>query len=226
LIDENEKPMSRIIEIIRRVVQEEIARQRGSTLGVVTTVFPHTAEDDQNNYEVNVRLKHEDLELRRVPLSVSHMGVAAPPRTGNLVLLQFLNGDINQPVILGRFYHDEERPPLHNENEILFEHRLPDGTLNHLRFANDGTIYLQRDVTSPEDNSAAKAGIKLDKDGNIEVKAGETIVVTLANDDGVVITAQDKSVDVTCKTMTITGEVVVTDGARSTRIKGNEITGS
>ena len=218
--------MSRIIEIIRRVVQQEMARQRGSTLGVVTQVFPHTEENDANNYEVNVRLKHEDLELSRVPLAVSHVGVAAPPAAGNLVLLQFLNGDINQPVILGRFYHDEERPPLHNENEILFEHRLPDGKLNHLRFANDGTIYLQREVTRPEDNSEAKAGIKIDSEGNIEIKAGEKIVITLSNDGAIAITAQDKSIDVSCKTMTIEGELVVTDGAKSTKIKGNEITGT
>jgi hypothetical protein len=218
--------MSRLVNVIRRVVQEEIAAQRGSALGVVTTVFPHRDERDENNYEVNVRLKHEDLELRRVPLSVSHIGIAAPPRAGNLVLLQFLNGDINQPVIMGRFYHDGERPPLHNEDEILFEHRLPDGTRNHLRFTNDGTIYLQRDVTSAEDNSAATAGIKMDKDGNIELKAGENIVITLTNDGGIAITARDNSVDVSCKTLTIGGELVVTDGARSTRIKGNEITGT
>lgn len=191
--------MSRLIEIMRRVVQQEMARQRGCALGVVTGVFAHSEEDDENNYEASVRLKHEDLELRRVPLSVGHVGIAAPPRAGDLVLLQFINGDINQPVILGRFYHDKERPPLHRQDEILFEHRLPDGTRNHLRFGADGTIYLQREVTNSEDNSAAKAGIKLDKDGNIEV---------------------------TCKTMTINGELVVTDGGKSTTIKGNEITGA
>src|SRR3712207_939729 len=115
--------MSRLLEVIRRVVRQELARQRSSLLGVVTTVFPHSAENDDNNYEVNVRLKHEDLELRRVPVSVGHVGVAAPPRVSDLVLIQFINGDINQPVITGRFYHADERPPLHNENEILFEQR-------------------------------------------------------------------------------------------------------
>jgi Type VI secretion system/phage-baseplate injector OB domain len=218
--------MSRIIEIIRRVVQQEMARQRGSALGVVTTVFPHTKKNDENNYEANVRLKHEDLELRKVPLAVGHVGIAAPPRAGDLVLVQFPNGDINQPVITGHFYHNQERPPLHNEDEILFEHRLPDGKLNHLRFTNDGTIYLQREVTKPEDNSEAKAGVKMDKDGNIEIKAGKKIVVTLTNDDKIAITAEDKPIEVTCKTMTINGELVVTDGAKSTTIKGNEITGA
>ena len=218
--------MSRIIEIIRRVVHEELARHRGSTLGVVTTVFPHKDDNDDNNYEVNVRLKHEDLELRRVPMAVSQMGVAAPPQPGNLVLLQFVNGDINQPVVLGRFYHDGERPPLHEENEILLEHRLPDGGLNHLRFASDGTIHLQREIAGPGDNSAAKAGITLDSDGNIEIKAGGDTVITVTSGGDVSIAAADKAVDVSCKTMTVNGDLVVTDGAKRTTISGNEITGA
>jgi hypothetical protein len=167
--------MSRIIEIIRRVVRQELARHRSSLLGVVTEIFPHESEDDENNYEVNVRLKHEDLELRRAPIAVGVMGFAAPPKVGDLVLVQFINGDLNQPVITGRFYHDGERPPLHHEDEILFEQRVPDGTLNHLRFTPDGTIYIQRDVTKPEDNSEAKTSIKIDgKSGDIEIKADKT----------------------------------------------------
>jgi hypothetical protein len=218
--------MSRFIDILRRVVQEELLSQRGCALGVVTGVFAHSEADDANNYEASVRLKHEDLELRRVPLAVGHVGVAAPPRAGDLVLVEFVNGDVNQPVILGRFYHETERPPLHREDEILFEQRLPDGTLNHLRFGADGTIFLQREVTKPEDNSAARAGIKLDKNGNIEIKAGENIVIQFTHDNRLAITAEGKPIDVTGKTITINGELVVTDGDKSTTIKGNEITGA
>lgn len=204
--------MSRIIEIIRRVVQQELARNRGSMLGVVTTVFPHQAENDENNYEADVRLKHEDLELRRVPIAVSHMGVAAPPKVGDLVLVQFVDGDSNQPLVTGRFYHADERPPLHHEDEILFEQRVTDdGTLNHLRFTSDGSIFLQRDVTKPEDNSEAKATIRIDgPSGDIEIKpannkkasisidgdsgdiriaSGEKIVITLKHDDGIQVKA-------------------------------------
>jgi hypothetical protein len=226
--------VSRIVEIIRRVVLEELARNRGSLLGVVTTVYPHEAEDDENNYEANVRLKHEDLELRRVPIAVGHVGVAAPPRVGDLVLVQFLNGDSNQPLVTGRFYHADERPPLHREDEILFEQRVPDDTLNHLRFAADGTIYLQRDVTKPEDNSEAKTSIKVEKEGNVEIKVGEKITVRLTLDDNVQVVADGLPVTVDCDTMKVTaqsgmtveGDLKVTDGTNSTTISGNEITGA
>ena len=214
--------MSRIIEIIRRIVHQELAYQRGSLLGVVSTIFPHESADDENNYEVNVRLKYEDLELRKVPVAVGHMGIAAPPKTGDLVLVQFVNGDLNQPVVTGRFYHDKERPPLHKAEDILFEQRTSDGKLNHLRFAPDGAIYIQRDVTKPEDNSEAKAGIKIDKDGNIELKTGTKIVIGLMNDG---------NIEIECDKMTITGNVDITgdlmvrNSSHSTVISGNEIMG-
>jgi uncharacterized protein involved in type VI secretion and phage assembly len=235
--------MSRIIELIRRVVQQELARNRGSLLGVVTAVYPHKAADDENNYEANVRLKHEDLELRRVPIAVGHVGVAAPPRVGDLVLVQFLSGDSNQPLVTGRFYHADERPPLHFEDEILLEHRVTDDTLNHLRFAADGSIFLQRDVTkpwSPEDNSEAKAGISIDgTTGDIRITSGKNIVV-LTHDNSIEITADEQSVTVNCDTMTVhaqdgmtvegsldvKGDLKVSaDGGPSTTISGNEITG-
>jgi hypothetical protein len=218
--------VSRIVEIIRRVVLEELARNRGSLLGVVTTVYPHEAEDDDNNYEANVQLKHEELELRRVPIAIGHVGVAAPPRAGDLVLVQFLNGDSNQPLVTGRFYHADERPPLHLEDEILLEHRVTDDTLNHLRFAADGSIFLQRDVTKPEDNSEARATIKIDGEtGNVEIKpandlktaisidgetgdvritSGEKICVALTHEDNIDIKADGKPITVNCDTMKVT----------------------
>lgn len=199
----------RLLEVIQRVVHETLAQQRTALLGVVTTIFPHEADDDANNYEVDVRLKYEDLELRRVPVAVAHMGVAAPPKAGDLVLVHFVDGDVNQPVIAGRFYHADERPPLHRADDILFEQRVSDGTLNHLRFAPDGSIYVQRDVTKPEDNSEAKAGIRIDPDGNIEISAGQKIVITLTNDDTISIKADGQPISIECDALSVKGDMTV-----------------
>jgi hypothetical protein len=199
----------RLFEIIQRVVQQEIARQRTALLGVVTAIFTHEADDDGNNYEVSVRLKHEDLELRRVPIAVAHVGVAAPPRVGDLVLVQFIDGDLNQPVVSGRFYHADEPPPLHKADEILFEQRLPGDKRNHLRLAADGAIWIQREVSKLEDSSEGKASIKIDPDGNIEIKAGAKVVITLTNDDNLAIKADGQPITVDCQTLTITGDVKI-----------------
>jgi uncharacterized protein involved in type VI secretion and phage assembly len=128
---------------------------------------------------------------------------------GDLVLVHFINGDLNQPVIGGRFYHADERPPLHKADDVLFEQRLSDGKLNQLRFAADGTIFIQRQVTKPEDNSEARAGIKIDPDGNIEIKAGDKIVITLTNDDNIAIKADGQPITVDCDTLSVTGNVEI-----------------
>jgi phage baseplate assembly protein gpV len=217
--------MASIIELIRRVVQQELARNRTSLLGVVSAVYPHESDDDQNNLEADVQLKYEGLELRRVPIAVGHVGVAATPRVGDLVLVQFVAGDLNQPVISGRFYHADDRPPLHKADEIVFEHRVPDGTLNHLRFAADGSILIQRDVTDAEQNQA-KATIKLDPDGNIELAAEQDVIIRLTRDRKIEIIATDKPIEVTCSTLTLNGDLKIQGDAGSTTISGNEITGA
>ncbi len=209
--------MSSVIEIIRSVVRQELNHHRNSLLGVITAIFPHTTADDDNNYEANVSLKHEDLELTKVPLAVGHLGIAAPPQIGDLVLVQFINGDLNQPVITGRFYHEDNRPPIHQGDEILFEQRVNDNTINQLRFASDGTIYLQRDVNNPNDNSQAAASIKIDASGSIEIKVGENNRITLA----------EENIEVNCTRMTVNGELRIANSSnRTTTINGNEIMGA
>jgi len=224
---------NQLLELIQRAVQEEIGRQRTALLGVVTTIFLHEAEDDDHNYEVNVRLKSDDLELLAVPMAVQHMGMAAPPRVGDLVLVHFLDGDLNQPVVSGRFYHDGERPPLHKSDEILFEQRLSDDTFNHLRLAADGSIIIQRDVAKREDNSEARAGVKIDPDGTIEIKTGDKFVMIIKGDGTMSIDCEkliingDVEMSKTLKVAgdtTIDTQLVVGQGPKTT-ITGGEIQG-
>lgn len=217
--------MNELVSLVRRLVREELAAARGPLLGTVSALAAHESADDANNYEADVTLKHEGLELKKVPLAVPHVGVAAPPRVGDLVLVQFVDHDVQQPVITGRFYHEEERPPLFKSDDVLFEHRVPDGTLNHLRFAADGSIYLQRDVTKPEDNSEFKAGIKIAADGTIELKTGDKVVVTY-KDGEIELKSDGGPVKITCDELTVDGKLTVTgDAALKAKLKVGTGTG-
>jgi len=184
-----------MLELIRQAVREELAMLRGPLLATVSTVYAHEADDDTANYDADLTLKHDGLELKRVPIAVPHIGVVSPPRVGDLVMVQFLDHDLQQAFVTGRFYHEDDRPPLFKEDEVLFEHRVSDGTINHLRFAADGAMYLQRDVTKPEDNSEFVAGVKIAADGEIEIKS-----------DG-------QPVTVICDEMTVDGKLTVTGDA-------------
>jgi phage baseplate assembly protein gpV len=115
--------VSSIIGTIQEIVRHELRHVRISELGVVEAAFPHTAAGDDDNYACDVRLKNSGLLLHRVPLATGHIGSAAVPNAGDLVLLTFDRGDVNQPIVVGRLYNDTDRPPLNNPNESVF--RLP-----------------------------------------------------------------------------------------------------
>ena len=219
--------MANFIELIKRVVRQELTQRRDSALAIVTAVFPHEAADDVNNYEASVRLKHEGLDLPKVPIAVGHVGISAPPQVDDLVLVQFINGDINQPVITGRFYHAEEHPPLHQNNDIVIEQRRTgdDGPLNQLRFMADGSVLLQRGI-DPENPDTVKTSLRMDgSTGDLDIRAGEDkekqTTIAIAGDTGdlqvvsgdiqiqitynseIQINASGKPIKVTCDTLDI-----------------------
>jgi len=208
--------MNSVLEIVQGVVRRELERARPLALGVVTAVFPHSSSDGDTIYDVSLRLKEEKLDIPRVPVSVPFSGFAAPLRTGDAVLVAFLNDDVHQPVVMGSVYHADDRPPLHKEGEVLLEHRVNDGTKNHLRFAADGSIFLQRDVKKPQDNSDAKTSLKIDgASGDIEIRVGSDITVALSAGK-VTIKAE----------VEIQGDLTIKGPAGSTKISGNTVEGS
>ena len=115
--------MSSIVSTIQEIVRAELRRVRTTDLGVVEAVYPHSGADDDGNYAADVRLKNSALLLPRVPISTDRIGTVAPPNVGDLVLLAFGGGDVNAPVLIGRLYTNQDRPPLSRPDEVVF--RLP-----------------------------------------------------------------------------------------------------
>jgi len=115
--------MGSIVETIQAIVRQELARVRVSDLGVVEAVGPHRDDGDRDNYGCDVRLKNSGLLLKRVPVATQHIGTASIPNVGDLVLLTYDKGDVNQPIVIGRLYSDADRPPLNDSREIVT--RLP-----------------------------------------------------------------------------------------------------
>lgn len=115
--------MGTIVETIQEIVRQEMRRVRVAELGLVESVFPHSGNGDTDNYACDVKLKNSGLALKKVPLLTGHVGTAAIPNVGDLVLLTFDKGDVNQPIVVGRLYNEKQRPPLNNADEIIF--RLP-----------------------------------------------------------------------------------------------------
>lgn len=115
--------MNDMVSTLQSIIRRELETLRIAELGVVTAVQPHADDGDSDNYSCDVRLKNSGLELARVPVATGHIGTVAIPNVGDLVLLAFDRGDINQPIITGRLYNDEDRPPINTSDEVIF--RLP-----------------------------------------------------------------------------------------------------
>lgn len=148
------------VSIIRAIIREELRSLRLGDIAVVTSVFPHAGDGDAHNYECNVKLREGELELRKVPIATPHIGMVSPPAVGDLVLLSYVGGDPNRAVVVGRLYSDENRTPLHEENEWRVEAPLQ-----------------------------GKSSLAIDKNGALVLTAGKT-VVTLRQDDSLEIIAE------------------------------------
>jgi phage baseplate assembly protein gpV len=115
--------VSTIVNTIQEIVRQELRSVRVAELGMVEEVYPHSSANDTDNYGCDVRLKNSGLLLKRVPVATGHIGTVAIPNKGDLVLLAFHKGDVNQAIVIGRLYNDDDRSPLNNPNEVIF--RLP-----------------------------------------------------------------------------------------------------
>lgn len=164
--------MSTIVNTLQEIVRHEMRRLRVCELGIVEAVYPHTGSGDDDNYGCDVRLKNSGLLLKRVPVMTGHVGSAAIPNVGDLVLLAFDKGDVNQPILLGRLYNERDRPPLNKTDELIF--RLP------LAAADDKTVKTairnHQDQSTPREilvEMPPKITMRI-SDGTVRATAGKT----------------------------------------------------
>ncbi len=174
--------MMDIVEAMRGVTQEELRNLWMPQLGVVTSVFPHSSKNDKDNYECNVRLKNPDVELRRVQIATQVIGLAGAPSVGDLVLVVFVNGDLNYPVVIGRLYNDEDRPPVNEKEEVVYVAPFKKNSKArrvYLEFP-DG---MKLKITDEEvDIRAGETTILIKKDGDVTIKSKGDVAVTADGD--------------------------------------------
>jgi len=174
--------MDSMFEIIRKVVESEVSKLHVAELGVVTSIFPHSSDSDKENFECNVKLKYKDLELRKVPVATQHIGLGNIPNIGDLVLITFVNGNINAPVIIGRLYTDEDRPPVSKEEEIVYIPAYSKSS-DLRRFHMELPSGLVLSITDENVNlDAGDTTVKIKRDGDIEIQSKAKINVKAEGD--------------------------------------------
>jgi uncharacterized protein involved in type VI secretion and phage assembly len=172
------------IDVIKQVAEEEVKKLNLLELGVVTSVFPHGSQGDDENYECSVRLKNrDDFEVRQVPIATQQLGFVSIPNVGDLVLVAFINGDINAPVVVGRLYNDQDRPPVSKKNEVVYEppHAKEQGVRRlQVKFPNKFTFTITDDDITLE---AGATTLKIETDGSVTIDSNKDITITTSQGD-------------------------------------------
>jgi uncharacterized protein involved in type VI secretion and phage assembly len=152
-----------LFESIQQIVREELGRVRTAELATVQEQHPHESDGDTDNYSCTVVLRDSGIVLGHVPVATGRIGSASIPAVGELVLVQFVHGDVNAPVIVGRLYTDEDRPPPNGDGQAVLH--LPLGA------SDDQAVHLEL-----HSGDARKAVVKL----------GSALELTAQDDDPVV----------------------------------------
>lgn len=152
--------MSDLYESIQHIVREELKQRRFAELAVVQEQHPHSDEGDSDNYSCTVVMRDSGIVVKRVPVMASRKGFAAIPDVGDLVLVQFLNGEVNAPIIVGSLYNDEDRPPVNASGQQV--------------------------INLPLDGSGVALKVDTEETTSIELTLGNAIKLTLIDDDPVV----------------------------------------
>jgi hypothetical protein len=182
-----------LYELIQRIVRQELDALRTAELAVVQEQHPHEGESDLENYACTVALRDSGIVLRQVPVATPRIGSVAIPAVGDMVLVQFLGGDVNRPVIAGSLYNDEDRPPPSGDG--LAVHHLPlgagDADAVHVelrsgdrreivvRLGTGLSLSLRDDDPALElDVGGGKAKLSVDGDGAIKLQSQGKLSIT------------------------------------------------
>jgi len=170
-----------LFESIQRIVQDELQSVRTAELAVVQEQHP----SDPDNYACTVVLRDSGIVLRNVPVATSRIGAVAIPAVGELVLVQFVGGDVNAPVIVGRLYNDRDRPPenedgravLHlplgasDDSAVHIELKSGDARELSVKLGSAVTFVLRDDDPVVEIDAGGQAKVTIERDGTVAVKS-------------------------------------------------------
>lgn len=211
--------MAELIDTLRAIIRDELARQRAPELGIVTVVHARDDDSSDNNHQVNVRLAATGVELQRVPVAVGRLGWSMLPQADDTVLVVFAHGDLNAPVVVGSLYDSKVQPPVAKPAEVVYQPSDAGGDASlrrlHLALGSDVTL------TADDENITLKLGgteVTIAKDGDVTVTSAAKLVIKSEGD-----TTFEAGGNLELKAqgnVTISGMATTVEGQGSVKIKG------
>jgi len=186
-------PSNDMIELMRAIVRSELATTHIAEIGVVTRTLPHAGASDKNNYACDVKLRDSGLTLKAVPVATQRIGAAAIPNVDDLVLLNFIGGDVHGAVIVARLYNNVDRPPVAKDQEWVYvsvDDKKSGVRRAHFEFPNGNTATLDDDQLVVQMGTtkltiknggdvelAGAANVDIKCDGDLSLKAQRAVSI-------------------------------------------------
>jgi uncharacterized protein involved in type VI secretion and phage assembly len=178
--------MQQMVHVLRQIARHEVMQRNAAYLGVVKSV-----QGGPDDHSCTVELRESHIVLPNVPIAVGFMGFACLPAEGDLVAVLFLGGDLHAPIVVGRLYTQDLKPPQHDPGELVMQ--LP------VSADSDKRIELR---VSASDSDGRKLSLVLDGDVRVSVDIA---------DDGITLAAQDATLKLS-QSSSSDGEVAITVG--------------
>lgn len=168
--------MTAFVPLMAEVARRELAAHRGIGLGVVDQVFTNDGGSGDHHLECHVRLHGSGLVLQHVPIAVARPGLSAVPRSGDLVVLGFVDSDVNGAIVLGTLHAQGVPPPDAKPEEIVYEVPDSDGGERRFefRFPNGNTVTLG---DSKVEVKMGGTSLVIEGDGAITLEAASDITI-------------------------------------------------
>ena len=202
--------MTGFVDLMSEVARRELAARRSSlALGVVTEAFSNQGGSGKHHLDCHVRLHGSPLVLQNVPVTVGRTGLSALPRPDDLVVLGFLDGDVNGAIILGVVHAQGTPPPDAKSDEVVYE--IPDAGGDarriELRLPNGNTLTVT--------DKAVEVAM-----GSTTVTVGDNGAITMEAATDITIKANGALKLEAATTATMKGASVTVEGSASATLKG------
>jgi len=213
--------VSDVITTLRAIVRDELSRYRMPELATVSQLYPKDADGSDGNHQVNVRLRASGVELHRVPVAVSRLGLSALPNVDDLVLVSFIEGDLNGPVVIGCLYDDSAHPPVAQAHEVVYQPPdEEDSALRriHLELPGGATLSLQDEVATLTMGDTA---VTINKDGDVVIQAKGKLQLKAEGDISI---EGGGAIEVSAQgDLKLKGMSAALEGQSETKIKGAQV---
>ncbi len=213
-----------LYEGIERVARHVAAGRATAGVGKVVSTHPAGPGSPAPNHAVTVEMRESGLVLPEVPVAVGAMGFAVLPAIDDLVLVVFAEGDFNAPIVAGRLYNADQRPPEHKDDQLVF--RLPPGQAK-------GDLNLVVDMGKPSITLDLPGGLKLTlQEGQAVLEVGKMRLTLSGSGSGEatleagrssIRLKQDQSIALTAQEITLKADTRIAMEAAQIQIKGSGV---